>query len=395
MMLLRWGAAWFEGEPDDTEILAIRTEPDIPDPVTPDMQPLVRELIQRARRTVERNPNSAHAWGELAEVCDVHKLLECAEVAYRRAHVLAPDEYRFPYLLGLLLDRTGWGGAESVAMYRAAARLNSRYAPIFFRLGFALERQGDLPAARDAYVRATQVDPRLAIAHRSAGQTLLVLGDVAAARDHLETAARLDPGDGAVYGTMAQMYRRLGDAGRARDAADLARKHRPKLKVPDRVSEAVGARAVDSTSAFRRARGLMSAGRHREAIGYLKVCATAEPDHHMLQVYLATCYHRIGELETCLAHLATALRLKEDSASAHFEMATVLVEMGQLDRALPHYRRLQQIQPDSATIHEKMGDAFLKARHLERAIEAYRVAVRIDADSPAAERLEFLESIRP
>lgn len=346
----------------------------IPDPVTADTQPLVAELIQAARQAVQQDPTSAEAWGKLGAACDAHKLHDCAEVCYRRAHALAPDEFTFPYLLAQVLDITGSGGSESIALYRTAARLNVDYPPILWRLGVALQRQGRLPEARDAYVRATELDPRFAMGHRNAGQALLALGDVEGALHHLEAAARLAPGDGAVYAALAQAYRRLGDAERAKQAADRAREREPMYNVPDPVRDAVRAAAVDSSTAYERAKKLIHDGRHSDAIPYLKICETADPNDPIVHVFLATCYRRAGERDLAITHLSTALRLKEDTVSAHLEMATVLLEVGRLEQALDHYRRLQEYRPNNAGIHIWMADAFVREGYLDHAVGAFESA---------------------
>lgn len=342
--------------------MAKPTIANVPNPINPEMQSMVRQRIQEARQRVIQDVTSGKAWGNLGVVCDAHKLLDCAEYSYRQAHSLSPDVYQFPYLLALVLDRVGQGGIECANLLKTAARLNPEYAPLFFQWGVILHRQGDLVGSQSGYLRAIEIDPALAMAHRNLGQVQLALGDTHAALATLQTAAELDPADGAVYSSLAQLYQRLGEFAQAKKAANLARNHPIKYHIIDPVRDVVVSRAVDSTSAYNRAMQFMQAAQYEQAIANLKICVSADPRDANFQESLGTCYHQTGELELAVQHLSLALPRLSGSSSVHLKLGLVFMQMKQLDQAIEQYRLAIRQNPQNDRAHYHLGIALEKKR---------------------------------
>lgn len=355
-----------------------------PNPITPDMQPKVRELITNAREAVLKAPNSGRAWGGLGAACDAHKLYECAESCYRRAHQLNPGDFAYPYLLAIVLDSAGIGGAESVALYKKAAELRSDYPPILWRLGVALDRQGKPDEALEVFLRSTEQGTPFAMGDRSAGQALLAQGNTALAIQHLERAARLTPKDGAVFASLAQAYRRTGQAERAREAAETARGLKPVFDVPDPLRAQVRALAGDSVTIYSRAKALVNAGRYAEAIPDLKSCAEVDPDDSFVHVYLATCYRATAQLELARTHATRAIELKADNLSAHLELSAVEIQLGQLAKGMRHYQRALEIEPGNVGVPMWVADVLVQQGHLDEGIAAFERAKTLGSLSARA-----------
>lgn len=345
-----------------------------PNPITPDMQPKVRELVESARAAVLKEPNSARAWGGLGAACDAHKLFKCAETCYRRAYEIRPSDFAYPYLLAIVLDTSGAGGAESVALYKRAAELRSDYPPILWRLGVALNRQGNVDEALEVFLRSTEQGMPFAMGDRSAGQALLARGETNRAILHLERASRLTPKDGAVFASLAQAYRRAGQPDRAQKAAETSRGLEPVYDVPDPLRAQIRALAGDSVTIYSRAKALVNAGRFAEAIPDLKSSAEADPDDSFVHVYLATCYRATAQLELARTHATRAIKLKGDNLSAHLELSAVEIQLGRLAEGMRFYQRALEIEPGNAGVPMWVGDVLIQQGHLDEGIAAFERA---------------------
>ncbi len=105
-----------------------------------------------------------------------------AEASARQALVLAPDDARALYVLSYVLAERLGRPAEALASLRRACELEPSDAHAWFMLGRAAEEaatDGAATEARDAYLRALEMDPRLVAANYRLGRILLESDDPA------------------------------------------------------------------------------------------------------------------------------------------------------------------------------------------------------------------------
>ena len=363
---------------------------EIPNPDTGEMQAPVARAFSAARQAVVDEPNSAKAWGKFGAVCEAHGLYDYAVTCYRRAHALAPNDFRWVYLLAILQDFWGAGVDEIVSLFELAISLDPTYPAVYYRFGDALVRQGKLPEACDAYRKALELRPDLALAHRSLGQVLLSLGNPVAAMKHLEQAAKLQPDDRNVISTLARGYMLLGDRERAEEAAETSRLLRDTLDLPDPVRDEVKALAVNQKRVIMRAVKQLREGAFGKAISELKLVEESSPNNPTVHFHLGTSYMKTGQQELAITHLSKAVELQEDLIDAHLYLTSLLQERGRLEEAIHHYRRALVYLPENAEVHAKLANALRKHGDREGAIRHYRRAVQIDPNHTAAQRLAQL-----
>lgn len=348
----------------------------IPDPVEEGMQTQIVELLEERRAVVAERPDSADAWLSLGIACDAHKLYDCAEVCYRRSLALAPNTFTATYYLAYILDAAGKGDDESIELYHAAAKIEPKYPPLYYRLGKALERRGKLPQAVDAYLDALNVNYEFAPAHRAVGQARLALGDGEAALKSLGYAVKLDPTNYANVSALVAANKALGKQQRI---GSTRRDDNPQIvpDIPDPVRQVVKNTAIDSVTLLALAKAKIHAGEHAEAIPDLKIVEKVVPNDPFVHIYLGTCYHRTGNLGLAAAHLKNAIRLQEDAAGAQVEYASLLIELGRLEEGLHHYDQAVANSPQPRDIHIWIGAVLFRKRHYRYASEAYESAFQI------------------
>ena len=95
--------------------------------------PAVRKQVQEAYDAAVAHPRNAAANGKLGMVLQAYSQLEGAEIAYRRAHQLAPSHFGWIYYLGRTqADQGNCDGA--VKSLRKALTLNPGYLPARLRI---------------------------------------------------------------------------------------------------------------------------------------------------------------------------------------------------------------------------------------------------------------------
>jgi predicted Zn-dependent protease len=145
-----------------------------------------------------------------------------AEKEFDAARKLAPEAV-VPYIaLAMAWMETGQS-AKAVDLLRTRSRADEKNPLIFYTLGVALLRSGADPddaagaEAIAAFDMAVRLNPDFAPARLQLGKLLLKRGDAKQAVVHLERAVALDPDSPAPAYSLAQAYRRTGDTARAQE----------------------------------------------------------------------------------------------------------------------------------------------------------------------------------
>lgn len=285
----------------------------VPDPDLSEMEPQVAAFLGKVRTQLLENRGSAEAWGNLASLYDAHSLFDAAEVCYRHAIALAPDDFRWTYLLAILRDVRGAGADEETELFEAAAKLDPDYVPIYVRLGDALARQGRNEEARARLEHAAELGPEIAVTQRLLGQVALALGDLDAAVEHLTRAIELEPRDQAAHTVLAQVYMRKGQKVRAEEQASAAERLERVNVLDDPIySRWVFDRSFSSSRALDRAKMRFRDGDFESAARDFELVVAAGRANADVHALLGECYAQLGHKEEALAQLDRAVALDPD-----------------------------------------------------------------------------------
>lgn len=348
----------------------------------------IAALFERARRDVFAAPRDAGAWWKLGALFDAHHLFPQAEACYRSAHGLAPEEFRYAYLLAVAADRAGRGAEETVPLFVAAARARPEFAPVHMHLGHALTREGRDAEAEAALRRALALDGQLYVAHRSLGQLLLARGDAAGARAHLEVALAAAPDDRATNASLARAYALLGERALAEHCAELTRAQRPALSYRDEVLEEVVELAVSTRARFERARRWLEVDELDRAVAELEQLLRLHPDHAGAHALLGDALRRRGDLAGAAEHLARSVAGDPRNGSARFELARLLLARARTDAELGevagHLRTLLTATPGDREARELLAVALARRGRHEAAVREFARAAEGDRELAVA-----------
>ena len=196
---------------------------DIPQPADLDLveEKLLMEAIETAQKAVRNSPEDAEVWGHLGHVYLIHGWEAPAIPCYRRASLLAPDEFRWFYFLGRLTKQRQPEAA--VKSLTRALTLNAAYAPAHLYLAAALRILGRLDEAQRHLEHAKRLQPNNPFSELWLGEIALARQQMKLARTHLESALRLNPRQSEAHALMAQVTVTLGDKQAAKQHAQAAR----------------------------------------------------------------------------------------------------------------------------------------------------------------------------
>jgi Flp pilus assembly protein TadD len=154
------------------------------------------------REVLSKNPESATAHNNLANVLRQKGALDEAIIHYRRALDSEPD-YQFGRLnLGSALAEHG-DFAEAIGWLRAALKTDPNNAKAYYMLANALSKRGEPNEAIAYYGRALKLEPDFADAHCNLANLLLEKGDTENALLHYREALRLEPNNPAAHYNLA------------------------------------------------------------------------------------------------------------------------------------------------------------------------------------------------
>jgi len=412
----------------------------VPEPDLSGAETAVRDQIADQLATAQalrdregsKSNELAGAMGDLGLLYFTYGFVQAAEASFVNAKLLAPEDYRWPYLLGYVLKIEG-RLTEAVSELQRALDLESNNQPGLLRLGNALLEMGRDSEAQPLFERALEADKQSAAA-------LFGLGKVAtAAEDHEKAiglflgALEIQPSATSVHHALGLSYRNLGRLDEARSHLEQGGDAPVQVKDPlllslielgrsaeiylVRAAEAMDAKRWDqAASLYRKALeidasdfmahkalgfSLEKLGDLDGAIEQLKVAlseATTGDEQRDLTEH-AEIYRVMGGLEVlhgrerdAIKHFEMSLEIDPERLDSRLKLANALARAGQLEAALSHFDTLLEKQPDNAGVLVKRATALINLRRPEEALATFKLAVAASPEDPEV-RLRYAEAL--
>lgn len=337
--------------------------------------PAARDAIAPAARRAAAQPDDAASVGALARVLHAWEQYEAAHLAYARAQALAPGDFQWQYLDGLVLQRMA-RHAEAAARFDRASKADPRYLPARVAGAEALLDAGEIERS-EASFRALAAEPlALPRAEFGLGRIEAARGRHAEALAHFERAVALFPEWGAAHYAMAQSLRAAGrveDAGRA--LAQHARFGPRWPGLADPAQDAVAALRDDASASLRRGLAMAAAGDLEGAIAAHEQALAADPDAAQAHANLIGLYGRLRRFDRAEAHYRATVALGFNLADAHYDYGVLLAMQEKWAEAEAAYRQAIAVNPFHAEARNNLGQVLERRRAFEEAAAEYRQAV--------------------
>jgi protein O-GlcNAc transferase len=233
------------------------------------------------------------------------------------------------------------------------------------RQGLALQRQGRLDEAGQAYRRALAVAPNMAAAHHLLGLVEHQHGRHEEAHESMARAVRLVPDNADYLGDLGLVLKHLRRFGEAESALVAARRLRPG-----------DARILNNLAAVH-----LGLNRPEAAAECLRAAIAGEPRNAAMHNNLGNVLNMLGQTGDAVASFRQALALDPGYVEAHSNLGHALAGAGKLDEAIGEYRAALQLQPDAVGARFNLAVALSKKGELAEAMEAFRTALALNPRS--------------
>jgi tetratricopeptide (TPR) repeat protein len=350
------------------------TGPAIPSPDTTNTDPAVVTALSTARRSVERRPGSADAWGHLGKVLRIHEFFAESDVCFARAAELNPRDPRWPYFLGR--GQRGRDREKAEQYLKGAVALGGNVFSPHFLLGELLLDEGRIDEAEPLFTqilarepgnpRAIFANARIAVAREKPDDAIAGLERVVAAAPTVKAAHSL----------LAQLYARQGRKELAdREAAVAATLPEESTWIDPYQQELVAVwTGLEARLAV--AQAMWSSGQQRQTIPLLRAVVKDYPSSARAQFVLGDRLNRLKEFADAEAPLREAGRIDPDFSRAHFELGYSLQQQGKVVPAADAYREAIRLQPDFALAYYDLSYSLATQRDIPGAVAALQDAVR-------------------
>jgi tetratricopeptide (TPR) repeat protein len=366
----------------------------VPIPNGTDLEPSVRTALARARaqfdRAAQGKPKAielGNAYGELAMTYQAQSLVPSAAAAYANARRLAPNDKRWPYLLGHLYNDAS-RVPEAISAFEAALALDGQDGPTLLSLGEVYLQHGDFDKAQTMFSNLAS--------HRDARAAALAgLGKVALARHHyqdavhfLEEALGLWPGATRLRQPLAMAYQGLGDHAKAEENLRQFVVGGVEPGIVDPLADALDEKVAASHALVRRGQRLGKVGRFDLAEPAFRAAVEADPSNADAVANLGISLANLGRIEEAQRRLSESLSLDDTNALAHFSLGVVLDRQGLDQLAMKEYEAALARDPTNLQASVYLADAKMRMGLAEDAAVLYRRAL-----NQAPESLRMLLSL--
>jgi tetratricopeptide (TPR) repeat protein len=402
----------------------------------------VVNLLNGFRQSVIDDPSDAGKWGALGEAFLANEFTAEALACLRRAQQLDEQSSRWPYLVGVTLEKTS--PDESITCLRKAIANGGLRGPylsaVRLRLAEGLARREEFGEARPLFEEERTRNVYPARAAYGLATTLLAAGDYSGCVRALEAVRGNEQARKKAASLMALAYRFLGAEDRAEQWQKQARAYPDDAPWIDPFAADSAAYIVGRRLRFQSANVLEQMGRLREAGELLAALAEDYPDarsysalgfnlllqqrneeagqafrrtlaldpmHFSANYHLGLVLFRKAEkmeagdhhqealplLREAVDRFTVALEEKPDHSNAHLLLGRSLGFLGHKEEEIAHLQRAVDVWSDNYDAHYYLGLALAEAAQKDAAIQHLREAQRLapSGDDNASRALERIQ----
>lgn len=347
----------------------------VPEPVLQGLEPAVAEQLVAAREQLESyasHPQAgagvkAEAFGELGRLYHAYGLAGPAEAAYRNAHALAPEDFRWAYLLGYLLQQEG-ELEDAAALYGRALSIQETPA-VLVHLAEILVELGRLEDAETALRRVLSGAPESPSARALLGQVALARDEHSLAVEYLESALAAVPRATRLHYPLALAYRSLGEMEKAQE--HLEQRGEVGVRPPDPLVEELQELKEGERVHVLRGRTAFRVGDFQTAAREFREAVSARPDSVPARVNLGSALGQLGDRIAAIHQFRRVLELEADNFAAHFNLGVLLELEGEVEESVGHLEKATELQPGDGEAWRELAEAYTRLGRPEDALAAY------------------------
>lgn len=310
----------------------------------------------------------AEAWGQLGMLYQAHHLQDLALTCYREATGLAPESFRWQYLLAFAYQEGGDFGAAADAYDRALA-LDADSNPALIRRGQVRAELGEAAAAERDFRSALERDPRNAAALAGLGRLAMTAGNHDEAVRYLSRALEIDPRATRLHYPLAIAYRQTGNVEAARE--QLALRGDADVAVRDPLLAEMSAMSRSAQVYLEAGYAAARAGRDREAVAQFRKAVAFNPDDLAARLGLGQGLSLLGDYGAAEAEFDRAVALAPADPVARYRRGTLYALQGRDEEAVADLQLAVTGDSEQLPARIRLADALMRLGRYEDAAEHY------------------------
>lgn len=315
----------------------------LPSPDLSKRPPAIRDAISRVLEQARTAPDDTRLLGELGMTLFVFRDDEAAARCFKEAARREPEEFRWPYYLGIALANQD-AKRQAIEAFEQAVKVGDAYSAAHTRLGDLLYATGS-PKAEETYRKTLDIELRSARAAYGLGMCLKNKGQRDEAIAQMQRAIELFPAYADAHGALAEMLQAAG---------------KPDEAAPHVEAQKTGSRPEYANDPLYN--DMIERGRTPEVLTEMGVLRTSE-----------------GRLREAIETLQAAIRLRSDYAPARRALGDAWAAVGRQVEAEVEYRKALELAPDDLEAKSALGDCLIQ---LKRQDEAGRLFAEVLAAKP-------------
>ena len=336
-----------------------------------------RPEVAKALQSLQADPEDAAANGRLGMLLQAYELFEGAKACFRRAQVFDPNEFRWPYCLGVVHQNVGEPEAAIQSWERALDL--KKGAATYIRLGEVLLSLDRLEESSRSFEKALQLAPDAPFAYFGLGRILTAQGEPREAIGLLRKAVELAPVSGAAHYALAMAYRDSGDAESSRVYLALSETHRrSRPAIDDAVMREVESLRTDQHWHLNEGLRREKEGHIEQAVRHYEQAIRIDPEMVQPHVNLIAAYGRSERFDKAEAHYRRALELNPEIEELHANWGTLQALENRPKQAAESFRRALEINPLSANSHSDLGSSLNALGRGDEAVKHFRQALQYE-----------------
>ncbi|MDA1231599.1 MAG: tetratricopeptide repeat protein [Planctomycetota bacterium] len=302
----------------------------------------------------------------------------------QQAAILAPDDFRWHYYLGLAAASLNRELATS--SYARASEIRPRDSMAHARLGELLLARGDVARAarhlQQAIEYSVSPDPR---PFQALARVRLLEGRIDEARELADEAYRLAPNSRMVLEILARILDRQGEKEHAqRLLHQIQRLSDQPLLWMDPYAEQALALRIDVSRIEDTARALVENGNTEEAIQLLSTELQRSSGSIPIRLTLSQILLQIQRFDEALGVLTDAQTASPQNAEVRFRIGVVRYLQNEFPQAADAFRQTLQLKPDHALALYNLAQCCLQLDDQAGAIDAFEATLQISPDQNLA-----------
>lgn len=339
------------------------------------LDPLIASIIQTSRTAVITHPKSGAAWGHLGEALHAAEFKTEAMICYSNALARDQNDFRWPYLLGLLELQEHTDSAITRLQSATELAADKTDAPRY-QLARALAERGRFEEALPHLRMLIAANPAHAPAHVEMARVYLAQGALKEATQELQPALTNNYTRRAALLIAGQIAQRNGQADIAAQLSRRATSMPRFFDWPDPVLLEVQKLSIDQSKLADEANALLQQQRMADAevvINQLLNSFPEDPEALLLLGRLRYMQRRCAESEAVFRkHLA----IQPNSLNGLIQLGLSLLCQEQWTNAAKVLEQAVALKPDFAQAHHNLALARSRAGDAAGAIRSFRDALR-------------------